>query len=391
MIPVASAEPESTDPLVSLTGALVDANDRLLGLLSLITSDAPTSLDAAQMVDSIAERAASILELDQVALCGVENHTWTTTSTTSSTSFAGTWSTSVAVDEIGELEFSFARLNRTFDTGDTKLLAAVARLMANAVATAHVHRKTLAQEVVAREHATAAAVAAAALPDPASMPQREGLTFFAHLTPARETGGDLFTWQEIDECVWFAIGDVSGKGLPAAVLMSTAVSAIDASMTRSHHGGPAAVAAAVDRWLYQRLSDAAMFVTLAIGQWNSETAQLTVANCGHSPILWCTDSGAIRVDATAPPIGVLPDCAPSPWTCTTTTGDALILATDGFTEQPDRSGQMFGEDHFDARAVEARALGDATLIGASLLDQIERHGQDCPQSDDRALMVLGFS
>jgi len=382
------AELRSDDPMVSLTGALVDANDRLLGLLALITSDAPNSLDAPEMIDSIVVRAASILDLDQVVVSGALDHTWSAGPIVET---EGQWSTSIELTDVGTVGFDFGRTSRRFDTGDTKLLAAVARLLANAVATSHVHATTLAQEMVAREHATAAEVAAAALPDAASMPSRRGLSFFAQLTPARETGGDLFTWQEIDDCVWFAIGDVSGKGLPAAVVMSTAVSAVEASIARSHQGGPTAVVAAVDSWLYQRLSNAAMFVTLAIGQWNSTSGELTIANSGHSPVIWCSDSDVERIDATAPPIGVLPDCATSPWTRTSKPGDLLVLATDGLTEQQNLVGAMFGEDRLDASVLNAQSLGDAELIGKTLLDEVALHGEGCEQSDDRALMVLSFS
>ena len=372
----------------SLTGALVDANDRLLGLLSLITNDPPTSLAADDMITAIVERAAPILDLDLVELHGAQDYTW---SRVASSDHEASWSTSIELTDLGTLDLSFGRIHRRFDTPDTKLLGAVARLLANAVATAHVHHQAIAQEVVAREHATAAQVAAAALPDQASMPERTGLSFFAHLTPARETGGDLFTWQEIDSSVWFAIGDVSGKGLPAAVLMSTAMTAVEASITRSHNDGPVAVVSAVDRWLHQRLSNAAMFVTLAIGVWDADTETLTVANSGHSPIVWCGAEGSYRIEASAPPLGVIAGLTPDAWTTPTRPGDLLVLATDGFTEQPNAHGDLFGEDHFDTSVHQARPLGDAGRIGETLLAQVAAHGLDCPQSDDRALMVLSFS
>ncbi len=385
---MADAGASGDTALASLTGALVDANDRLLGLLSLITNDPPTSLAADDMITAIVERAAPILDLDLVKLHGAQDYRW---SRVVGDGHEADWSTSIELIDLGTLHLSFGRIHRRFDTADTKLLAAVARLLANAVATAHVHHQAIAQEVVAREHATAAQVAAAALPDQASMPDRPGLSFFAHLTPARETGGDLFTWQEIDSSVWFAIGDVSGKGLPAAVLMSTAVSAVEASIARSHNDGPVAVVSAVDRWLHQRLSNAAMFVTLAIGVWDNNTQTLTVANSGHSPIVWCGAEGSYRVEASAPPLGVISGLTPDPWTTTTQPGDLLVLATDGFTEQPNAHGDLFGEDHFDASVRQAQPLGDAGRIGETLLAQVAAHGLSCAQSDDRALMVLSFT
>lgn len=383
-----SVSNEGDSALTSLTGALVDANDRLLGLLSLITSEPPTSLAATDMIDAIIERAAPILRLDHVALDGSQVHIWTQGEPSSP---EGLWTTTIDVAGVGRVDMSFARALQRFDTGDVKLLAAVARLLANAIGTAHVHQQTIRQEIVSREHATAANVAAAALPDPATMPNPPGMSFFAQLTPARETGGDLYTWQEIDDSVWFAIGDVSGKGLPAAVLMSTAVGAVDAAIARAHAGGPSAVVGAVDQWLHQRLSNAAMFLTLAIGQWNTATNTLTIANSGHSPIVWCSSGTTERVDATAPPLGVIADLLPDEWTTTTEPGDVLALATDGFTEQTNTDGELFGEDHFDEMVLAFAPDGDAHAIGGALLAQVAEHGQGCAQSDDQALLVVGFS
>lgn len=385
---MATVEAQTENALASLTGALVDANDRLLGLLSLITNAPPASLSSHDLIDSIVGQAAPILDLDHVRVTGAETHAW---GILSSTGIAGQWETTVALDSVGHVHVAFFRDHTRFDTGDTKLLAAVAKLIANAVATALVHRRTLQQEVVGREHATAAQVAAAALPDTSAVPGPAGLSFFANLVPARETGGDLFTWQEIGTDVWFAIGDVSGKGLPAAVLMSTAVSAIDASMLRHHEAGPAEVLAAVDRWLHQRLSNAALFITVAVGKWNSITNELTIVNAGHSPIVWCNEGTNSRVEASAPPLGVLEGCATTPWVCTTRPGDALVLATDGFTEQVNTSGDLFGEDEFDMAVASAAHAGSASVVGHTLLQNVADHGTDCAQSDDRALMVLCFS
>jgi len=386
---MASVDHLSGEAITSLTGALVDANDRLLGLLELITNDPPTSLEAPQMVDAVLDRAASILDLDMVQIDGVEQHVWGRRPPNTS---KGLWTTSLEVADSGLLNIAFMRGHRRFDTGDTKLLAAVAKLVTSAVATSRVHHATLAQEVLAREHSTAAQVAAAALPHEASIPTLPTLSFFARLLPARETGGDLFTWQQVDDSVWFAIGDVSGKGLPAAVLMSTAVSAIDASISRHHDLGPRNVVGAVDAWLHQRLSNAAMFVTLAIGEWNSRTQTLKIANAGHSPVVWCTQGTSTRVDATAPPIGVLEGCQTGHWTTGTNPGDVLVLATDGLTEQNNVAGAMFGEDRLDATVCTyAASADDANEIGERLLATVAAHGADCAQSDDRALLVLRFS
>ena len=188
------------------------------------------------------------------------------------------------------------------------------------------------------------------------------------------------------------MGDVSGKGLPAAVQMATIVSMIEVAMLRSSERGPRAVIGEVERLMYRRLSDAAMFVTLAIGRWSASTRELSIVNSGHSPIVYCQQGAMQRVDATAPPIGVIGDLVPDLQTLQTRSSDILVLATDGFTEQTDRNGLLFGEDRFDDSVVGAASWTEtAADLGHALLSELDRFSADCEQADDRALMVVRFT
>lgn len=382
------------DPaLESLTSALVDANDRLLGLLALITDKAPASLDEPVLITAVIERAAPILGLEQVTVTGAASYRWGTRP-------VGTpaeWETSVELSsgqgptesEDASITIAFARAGARFDTGDTKLLVAVARFIANAITTSRMHESALDQALVAKEHATAARITSASLADPDNPPVVDGVSVFANLVPARTTGGDLYAWREIGGDLWFALGDVSGKGLPAAVLMSTITSAIDAAFQQHADTGPGAVIGAVDRWLHSRLSESAMFVTLAVGCWSPATATLTMANAGHSPIVLRRNAKSERIMATAPPVGVVEGILPTAQVVEIQRDDLLVLATDGFTEQENPNGEMFGEDHFDSRI--AAATGSAREVGEMLLHEIDEHSAGREQSDDRTLLVLHFS
>lgn len=386
MTTMATTDLEPDVAIASLTGALVESNDRLLGLLGLITAEAPPSLDAADMIDWILDRANAIITLDLVQVTGNLVHIWGQHRTPEHT-----WTDRAGTPAVNEVVVTYGRNKDRFDTADTKLLGAVTALVASAVATADLHRAQLDQELVANEHATAARITTMALPNPKRAPRVDGLSLFCDLVPARTTGGDLYTWQELDGDLWFAMGDVSGKGLPAAVLMSTIVSMIESAMTRSSRLGPRAVIAEVERLMYRRLSDAAMFVTLALGRWSPADDELIIVNCGHSPVVYSREGATERVQATAPPIGVVDGLLPEPWTMATQRGDTLVLATDGFTEQADRSGSMFGEDDFDLSiAAVAPQANSAHDVGRVLLDKIEHFSTDCEQADDRALMVVRF-
>lgn len=382
-----STDFDSDSAVASLTGALVESNDRLLGLLGLITADAPPSLDVAEMIDWVLHRANAILKLDQVQVVGDLDYLWG-----QSHPPAHSWSDRPRTGHFTDLEIIYGRDNARFDTADTKLLAAVTALVANAIATAQLHRSQLHQQLVANEHATAARITTMALPDRDAAPHMDGLSMFCDLVPARTTGGDLYTWQELDGDLWFAMGDVSGKGLPAAVLMTSIMSMIEAAMLRANEAGPIAVLAEVDRTMYNRLSDAAMFVTLAVGRWSPATGALSMVNCGHSPIVYCRDGTTCRVEATAPPIGVIEGVLPNVWTTSTKSTDVLVLATDGFTEQVNTAGVMFGEDHFDESIVAAASsAGAADEIGRTLLTKLDTFSDGCEQADDRALMVVRFT
>lgn len=379
----ADARPEAA--VNSLTSALIDANDRLLGLLALITDEAPPSLDNDTLITAIVDRAAPILKLDGVTVTGAADYRWGSPDSNGS----GEWSSTHVIPEQGEAEITFHRKATRFNTADTKLLGAVAKLITNAVTTARMHRAAMDQAMMAKEHATAARITTAALPDPDATPDVDGVTMFANLVPARNTGGDLYAWKEIDGCLWFALGDVSGKGLPAAVQMSTITSAIEAAFRQHPDEGPDAVVDAVARWVHARLSESGMFVTLAVGHFDPTTRLLRLANAGHSPIVFRRDGVSERIDATAPPVGVIEGIPVIPTVIETRTDDLLVLATDGFTEQDNADGEMYGEDRFDETI--AGAEGDAAAVGTMLLDELAEHGQDQEQSDDRTLMVLHFS
>lgn len=377
------ARPEAA--VDSLTSALIDANDRLLGLLALITDEAPGSLDNDVLITAIVDRAAPILKLDRVTVSGAADYEWGVTLENPK----GSWTSTHAIPDQGDADITFVRRGSRFNTADTKLLGAVAKLISNAITTARMHRAAMNQAMMAKEHATAARITTAALPDPDMIPEVEGVTCFANLVPARTTGGDLYAWREIDGKLWFALGDVSGKGLPAAVQMSTITSAVEAGFRQHHTQGPDEVIAAVGRWVHDRLSESGMFVTLAVGTYDPEIRSLRLANSGHSPIVFRRNGSSERIDATAPPIGVIEGIPTIETVIEIEPDDLLVLATDGFTEQDNPAGEMYGEDRFDDTI--AAAVGTAPEVGTHLLQELADHGMDCEQSDDRTLMVLHFS
>jgi len=371
---------DQVSPLDSLTGALVDANDQLLALYDMAALRTDT-LDEAESVDQILRTACRTLRTDEIVLV-------------SENAGAGgepddqSFITSVQVeDPSGETAHVIARRSTTpFTTGDTKLLTAVANLAMRAKHTARMHAAAVEQAIVSHEHDIASTLAQRTLP--AHRPDVPTATLFARSDPARSAGGDLFTFSQIGSTLHFVVGDVSGKGLPAAIMMSNVINAAKGCFT--HHGeeGPVAVLDAIDSWVYDSLSDADLFVTLIVGQFDSGSQMLSLANAGHSPVHFVHDGTTRALPASRPPVGVLQGMACDRLDISVSATDRLVVASDGFPEQADESGEMFGEDRFqDELAVPQSNAGE---FGEQLFELIEAFSGNAPQGDDRTLFVLDF-
>ncbi len=398
----------STDsPLESLTGALIEANDQLLALYEL-AKVSTSSLDVHASVGEILSRAKRLLDAESMLLfaedgliLGEESDVasagdrsiddvrgGTTRTLTASTT------ASVQASNSSGLQATLIarRADRPFGTADHKLLSAVANMALGALHTSRLHQEAVDQAVVSRDHDTASELAVGALPK--WRPDVPGFDLFARSDPARSAGGDLFTFAYVEEVLHFVVGDVSGKGLPAAMMMTNVISAAMAAFQTVGTSGPAAVVSAIDSWVYEYLSDAGLFVTLVGGSFDPASGVLRLANAGHSPVLFVRDGSADLVDASVPPIGVLPfemlgEDALTESVYETTPGDRLIVSSDGFTEQENPSGEMLGDDEF-ARLI-CEDPGPTDDLGSRLFTMLERHADTAEQSDDRTLLILGVS
>ncbi len=400
----------SPSPVESLTKALVDANDQLVTLYEL-TSVTMRSLDEQETASTILDRAAQLLQADLRLWCSERRSTSPELDHTTDTGdghYLHTEALSGAADQhnadsdhsisvklqssdgrqAGRLEA--IRVDRPFGTADGKLLTAVGNLVSGAINASRLHEAELGQAMVARDHDTASALARRALPT--WRPSINGLEVYAESQPARAAGGDLFCFSIVDNTVHFAVGDVSGKGLPAAMMMTTVISASTAAFQGSAHAGAAAAMTAVDAWVYEYLAEAGLFVTLVVGQFDTITRRLSLVNAGHSPVLIVQGGEVTPVLADIAPVGVLP-VADGPdlvaQNFTLGEGDRFIICSDGLTEQENPSGEMVGEDHL-IEAVQDTAAS-AHQIGPQILEYVEKFADGYPQADDRTLVIFEFT
>jgi serine phosphatase RsbU (regulator of sigma subunit)/catechol 2,3-dioxygenase-like lactoylglutathione lyase family enzyme len=210
------------------------------------------------------------------------------------------------------------------------------------------HRRTLAQKFEAERRAAqeieiAKQVQARLFPQ--IHPHAKTLEYAGLCLQARQVGGDYFDFLELgQQRLGLVIGDVSGKGIAAALLMANLQANLrsQCALALTH---PELFLRSVNRLFYENTSDSA-FASLFFAEYNDDTRCLRYANCGHlSALVLRPDNTCYRLDSTGTLLGLFKD-----WDCPTAEyqlepGDLLALYTDGITEAQNGDGAEFGEEH----------------------------------------------
>ena len=371
----------ATSPLSSLTSALVEANDQILALydLATITTD---SLEETESVERILAQGQKLLRADELKLLSEESDR-----PVPEAKIGGTTAVVSVEHSSGDRATLIARRDaKPFGTPDKKLLNAVAHMALSAVHTSRLHAEALQQAVVARDHAMASELAQRSLPQ--WRPDVQGVKVFARSDPARTAGGDLYSFAASEDHLDFVVGDVSGKGLPAAMMMSNVIMASNNAFQRHRDDGPGEMLRTIDRWLYEPLSDSALFVTIVVGRYERATGRLSLANAGHSPVVFIHDATARPLPASCPPVGVLEGIDPTETIVQVRSGDRLAICSDGFTEQENEAGEMLGDARLDQWLLDQNCPTDE--FGDLMFSQLETYAGSAGQTDDRTLFVLDF-
>lgn len=246
-----------------------------------------------------------------------------------------------------------------------------------------IHEKRLRTE----EMRTAAEIQRTFLPPAAALPGDPRLDIAARMIPAREVGGDFFDHFRIgpDE-FGIAVGDVSGKGVPAAMFMGVARTVLK---TIAREGGSAAeVLARVNAVLAEDNSEG-MFVTIAYARLTLSTGALELALGGHEEVFVWDGGRLLKLDPTGPAVGLFPGARFGARTLTLTPGAAVVLATDGVTEAFDAGGAVFGLPATEAELARlAAGPADAEAIVAGLAAAVAGFANGHPQSDDLTCLAL---
>jgi sigma-B regulation protein RsbU (phosphoserine phosphatase) len=243
-------------------------------------------------------------------------------------------------------------------------------------------------EARARELDIAREIQRGILPaDLAAATAHSGLDIHAHLEPAAEVGGDLFEVLRVSESrLVVALGDVSGKGIPAALFMAVTVTLLR-SMSRLLVE-PSAILRGVNEELAAH-NPRGLFVTLFCADIELSKRRLSFANCGHPPavLLRAGFPPEFAFPATATVAGVIPGIEILSRSVPLESGQTYVLYTDGVTEALDPAGRQFGYDRLLAALVGSAGAPAAEIVH-TVVRSVGEHTRGAPPSDDLAVLVL---
>lgn len=245
--------------------------------------------------------------------------------------------------------------------------------------------KLIEKERLERELQVAAEIQVSILPQ--QLPTAVGFDFGALMQPARTVGGDLYDVFQMDgQRYGVVIGDVVGKGLPAAIFMARSHALITAES--SHGGSPADILRRVNAHLI-RLQQSDQFVTVLFGIVDAASGTFDYARAGHELPMLLTADGAVQVLPLKPgqPLGLFDDVLLDESSLTIPPGATLLLNTDGLTDASDPQGVQFGQERVEG-VLKNLAGHDGARTCRALLEIVVDHLAGSEQDDDITLVAV---
>ncbi len=220
-------------------------------------------------------------------------------------------------------------------------------------------------------------------------PHRSDFNIYASMIAAKEVGGDFFDFFMIDDDrLGFVIGDVSGKGVPAAIFMAVSRTLIRATGLKAI---PAAECMHYVNNLLCNESVSCMFVTVFYGILNTINGEVEYVNAGHNPPYVLSEKGLKKVEMTGGTIlGCIENFQYKSRKLTLAPGDRLFLYTDGVTEAFNKDNVAYGDDRLEL-FLGQQASGSIEDLVKGALEEVNEHSMGIPQSDDITLVSICFT
>jgi adenylate cyclase len=221
---------------------------------------------------------------------------------------------------------------------------------------------------------------------PSEPPVAAGLDVFGINIPAQEVGGDYYDWIAAgDDCLAVAVGDVCGKGIPAAILMAH----LEASFHAETKAGvpPGAVVEAMNRSL-ERSIEPGRFATFQMAVISGVTGEVRLCNAGHNPALLVHEGRITRSTAGGLALGILETVRYDEERWTLNPGDFVVMYSDGVTECQWKD-KMYGEERLSELVASLAPRGlSASDIGGAILDDVKAFCSGHTESDDVTLVIV---
>jgi sigma-B regulation protein RsbU (phosphoserine phosphatase) len=292
---------------------------------------------------------------------------------------------------LGVVGLSARRAGVPFTAADTSLVSAVAAQVGIAIQNAALVRDSTDRREFAREMQLAHDLQMKLLPKPQVVAPHAAAG--ARVVPAESVGGDFYHLFRLEGGrTGVMIGDVSGHGYRAAMIMALALSA--AAIHAQQGPDPGAVLGALGESLADELEQTEMFLTACYAVIDPAAGRLQWANAGHPHAFRVDATGvAHRLAATSAPLGMAhaaPPAAQGPWAATApdgASGDLLVLFTDGLPDARNRKGQKYGEEKLLTLIAKHRTDPPANIV-ERVFDAVRRHAGDAAGKDDLTLVVV---
>ena len=290
---------------------------------------------------------------------------------------------------VGVIQVLNKKTRETFDEIDESLLAGLSDHITVALERGRLIEAYIEKERLEEGLKLAHDIQMSMLPETfPPFPERRDLDIFAAIAPAKKVGGDFYDFFFLDDDrLCFAIGDVCGKGVPAALFMAVITTLFKAIAGRAQN--PSEILSAVNREIY-RENDAQMFTSLFCGILDTRTGEIRYSTGGHNPPYHISRSGVQQVPKTGGRVlGLIEETTYDGSRLVLGSGETLFLYTDGVTEALDQGGQLFSERRLEATLSQTK-LAPAQEQIEYLINQIALFAAGAEQSDDITTLAIRY-
>ncbi|MCH8955065.1 PP2C family protein-serine/threonine phosphatase, partial [candidate division KSB1 bacterium] len=278
---------------------------------------------------------------------------------------------------------------KPFDNDDLDLFSTFCRQVAMAIENTRMHKLQMEQQRLQHELESAKIIQESFMPEILPDLVNSQFSIAAKSLPAAMVGGDLYDFIQFDShTLGIAVGDVTGKGVPAALYMARLVSDFRQHAQRSRL--PSAVFKSLNRLLVER-SRRGMFVTMQYGILNSEDGKFMYSNAGHIPYIKMSSKRKIELlsGAKTIPLGIAPELEFEETSVQLKKGDFLVSITDGIIEAKNSAGEEYSLN----RTLEllSKSKGTAEEIVESLIKDVQVFAKGTDQHDDLTVLAMHWN